>query len=174
MPDSPEHELKLKRWTGWAMGFAILVVAMLLAEGAPARAQDRPLPDLDGLLQDLAPPRPAKPEVEVTAWVDRGPDGPVLRVALEPIGETRLVPDPGIAVSAQERPGLEWRAALPAVLTEPGRDYWPAGKALALPFAAEDGHPIAIDVTYAYCLIGAQCFYGERTFDVPTRARGRS
>ncbi|WGF89672.1 hypothetical protein [Marinivivus vitaminiproducens] len=144
---------------------------MAIAWAAPATGQ--PLPAFDGrvdrLLQGLAPGKAAKPEVDVTAWIDRAPGGPVLRVALEPVGDTRLVPEPGIAVTPRERPGIDWRVELPLVVTEPGRDYWPAGKTLALPFAAEDGRPITVDVTYAYCLIGAQCFYGDRSLDVPTR-----
>lgn len=151
--------------------------ALCLFSGTQAGAQMMTRPDAlspGPLAPGLLPfgPTDREPEggVSVVGWVEDGADGPVLRVAVTPEGDARLVTDPGIVATPVSRPGLAFETPLPATLTEPGTGYWTETRYLDLPFARRDGRPIALEVDYAWCLVDAQCFYGRKSLTVATRA----
>ena len=136
-----------------------------ISRGTIPGALEAPAPGglLDGLTAETA-------SVDVQAWIERTPDGPVLQVAVTPEGTAKLVTDPGIEVRPDPRATLGWRADLPAHDVVPGGDYWHSTRYVALPFTHEDGAPIAVEVDYAWCIEAAQCFYGDVTLEVATRA----
>src|SRR5689334_10839194 len=61
---------------------------------------------LDRLIQKFNAGATERPGVQIDGWVERGPDGPAVVVAVAPRGGARLVADPGITVTPTERPGV--------------------------------------------------------------------
>ncbi len=91
-------------------------------------------------------------------------------VAVAPRGGVRLVADPGITVTPVQRPGVQWRGPLPQRKIEPGVDYFTPPATVRLPFTSSDDGPVELRVEYAYCVVDFQCFLGEETLSVATRA----
>ena len=146
----------------------ILVNGVLLGllAGIPVRAAE-PLADLLG---NLAPPARPQGQVDVVGWVERNEGRAELVVTFVPKGQVKLVADPGITVTPLPRAGIDWGPDQPVSLVETGRDYFATPPVIRLPFAAQDGQPVAAKVDYAYCLVDYQCLFGEATVSVSTEA----
>ena len=142
---------------------ACLLALALLPAAAGAQ-------DLQGLLDALAS-RAAAPagSVRVLSWIDRSPAGPELVVTLVPEGAARIVGDPGITVTPVARPGVAWKERL-IEHVEPSQSYLTDPPVLRLPFAGEDGAPVAAEVEYAWCLVDHQCLFGTARVEARTRA----
>ena len=144
-----------------------------LASGAAAAAPAGPGSEtpLDQLIEQFNAGAPEHDGVQIDGWVERGPDGPAVVVAVAPRGGVKLVADPGITVTPAERPGIEWRGPLPRRKVEPGVDYFTPPATVRLPFTASDARPVELRVEYAYCVVDFQCFLGEETLSVATGVR---
>ena len=126
---------------------------------------------LDQLIQQFNAGAPEHDGVRIDGWVESGPDGREVVVAVAPRGGVKLVADPGITVTPTERPGISWRAPLPLRKVEPGVEYFTPPATVRLPFTATDDRPVELRVEYAYCVVNFQCFLGEKTLSVATRTR---
>jgi len=147
----------------------VLAASGAVAETGAGRAAD---PSLEGLLDRFdAEEAPPEGSVRLDAWVE-GADGErAVVVVIEPEGETKLVADPGITVTAPVQPGLEWGVPMPHRLVHPRRAYFDPPAAVRLPFSAQNGQPVEILVEYAYCVVDFQCFFGEETLSVANVVR---
>jgi hypothetical protein len=155
-----------------AMRGAVLAMIGLigLAPAAVAAGTGSETP-LDRLIQKFNAGAPERPGVQIDGWVERGPDGPAVVVAVAPRGGARLVADPGITVTPTERPGVRWRGPLPERRVEPGVDYLTPPATVRLPFTVSDDRPVELKVEYAYCVVDFQCYLGEETLSVATGSR---
>lgn len=156
------------RTSSGARRAGLVAVAGVLASTGAAAANHDVAPagrSLDELIQRLDPTPGAAPEddVRLDAWIERGGEAHEVVVVIEPQGKTKLVADPGITVTAAERPGLVWLTPLPHRHVDPTRDYFDPPTAIHLPFNGSDSLPIDLEVEYAYCVIDFQCFFGEAT-----------
>lgn len=148
------------------------IVALLLPLLAVPPAAADPLGQL---LERAAPGGPTAAEaVIVHGWIERGGTHPEVVVQLRAEPPARLVADPGITVGATPRDGLAWLISLPHHVFESGRAYFDDGAVVRLPFVAEDGHPIALQIDYAWCLTDLICLFGEAEVVVSTRAPDRT
>jgi hypothetical protein len=153
-----------------AAGRALLgaiVAAVGLAPAAIAAGSETPL---DQLIEQFNAGAPEHDGVQIDGWVERGADGPAVVVAVRPRGGVKLVADPGITVTPTERPGVRWRGPLPLRKVEPGQGYFTPPATVRLPFTASDDQPLELRVEYAYCVVDFQCFLGEKTLSVATKA----
>lgn len=125
---------------------------------------------LEQLIQQFNAGAPEHDGVKVDAWVEAGPDGSEIVVVVEPEGAVKLVADPGITVTPTERAGVEWLVPLPHHYVDAAMDYFVPPATVRLPFRASDDRPVDLLVEYAYCLVDFQCFFGEQTMTVATRA----
>ena len=141
-----------------------------LASGAAAAETGEATP-LDQLIQQFNAGAPEHDGVRIEGWVEHGPDGQAVVVAVAPRGGVKLVADPGITVTPTERPGIRWLVPLPERKVEPGHDYFTPPATVRLPFTASDDRPVELRVEYAYCVVDFQCFLGEKTLTVATGAR---
>ena len=144
------------------------LIGLAPAAGAAGATSETPL---DQLIEQFNAGAPEHDGVRVDGWVERGPDGPAVVVAVAPRGGVKLVADPGITVTPTERPGVQWRGPLPERKVERGLDYFTPPATLRLPLAATDGGPVELRVEYAYCVVDFQCFLGEATLSVATGTR---
>ena len=151
----------------WA---AILLVGLASGTAAAGQAVGAAETPLDQLIEKFNAGAPEHDGVQVDGWVERGPDGPAVVVAVAPRGGVRLVADPGITVTPVQRPGVQWRGPLPQRKVEPGVDYFTPPATVRLPFTSSDDRPVELRVEYAYCVVDFQCFLGEETLSVATRA----
>jgi hypothetical protein len=141
-----------------------------LASGTAAVAGPASDTPLDRMIEQFNAGAPEHDGVQIDGWVEQGPDGPAVVVAIAPRGGVKLVADPGITVTPTERPGIAWRGPLPRRKVEPGVDYLTPPATVRLPFTASDDQPVELRVEYAYCVVDFQCFLGEQTLSVATRA----
>lgn len=140
----------------------LLAALPVLAAAPPAAAEG-----LDDLLRVLGPAAPAPAgSVEVHGWVERGAEGPVLVVMLEPRGAAKLVADPGITIEPVAAAGLRWADAQGVSLVDADRDYFGAPPVLRLPFTG-DAAAVTARIDYAWCLADYQCLFGEAVVTVP-------
>ncbi len=151
----------------WAATLLIGLASGTAAAEEAAGAAETPL---DQLIDKFNAGAPEHDGVQIDGWVERGPDGPAVVVAVAPRGGVRLVADPGITVTPVQRPGVQWRGPLPQRKIEPGVDYFTPPATVRLPFTSSDDGPVELRVEYAYCVVDFQCFLGEETLSVATRA----
>lgn len=137
----------------------------LLAATASARAA----PPVDGLLDGLLGPREPQGRVVVAAHVEPAAGHRVLVVELRPLGDAKLVADPGAVLRGTAVDGVTWLAPEAKAL-EPGRSYFDGAVRLALPFRAEGAEEVRARVDYAWCLVGFQCLFGGEDVRVPLPA----
>lgn len=138
--------------------------ALVLAAGS-ARAGS----DADALLDGLLGPREPQGRVVVAAQVEPAVGHRVLVVELRPLGDAKLVADPGAVLRGTAVDGVTWLAPEAKAL-EPGRSYFDGAVRLALPFRAEGADEVRARVDYAWCLVGFQCLFGEADVRVPLPA----
>ena len=93
----------------WGVGCLLA----LAAGAALAQSAGTAAPPLDQLIERFNSSAPEQDGVEIDAWTETGPEGPVLVIVIAPRGETKLVADPGITVTPTDRAGVEWRTPLP-------------------------------------------------------------
>ncbi len=145
-------------------GIALALAAWLAPVGASANG-------LADLLSTLGP-APAGPTgtVDVTAWVERSGSGSELVISLVPVGDVKLVADPGITVDPVPSANVQWKTGGPVKLAQDGAHYFAAPPTLRLPFAAEDGK-VGATVQYAYCIVDQKCLFGEASVSVPVTSK---
>jgi hypothetical protein len=146
-----------------------VVFAALAAWLPPAAASAS---DLTNLLSSLGP-APAGPagSIDVIASVDRSGGRSELVVSLVPMGNAKLVTDPGITVDPVPAANVRWRTGGPVKLTEDGAPYFAAPPTLRVPFDAESGK-VGAKVEYAYCIVDQKCLFGETSVSVPVTPAG--
>jgi hypothetical protein len=159
------------------VALAVLAVPALAQDSAPQQttilgqtkpAQDQ-APSLDTLLQQFDAQAPeAQGGVRLDAWIENHDAGKEVVVVVTPEGETKLVADPGITVTAASRLGVTWQGPMPRRMVDPGRDYFDPPAMVRLPFTIEDEEPVQLLVEYAYCVVDYQCFLGEEELTVAT------
>lgn len=125
-----------------------------------AMASGRAAPSVDGLLDGLLGPREPRGRVVVAAHVEPAAGHRVLVVELRPLGDAKLVADPGAVLRGTAVDGITWLAPEAKALA-PGRSYFDGAVRLALPFRAEGAGEVRARVDYAWCLVGFQCLFGE-------------
>jgi len=142
----------------------------LLALLAPAvflpAAGARAVSDLDGLVGELLAPRGPEGRVDIAARVEPDGDHLALVVELRPLGDAKLVADPGAVLRAGEVEGIAWLARETRAV-EPGRGYFDGAITLTLPFRAFGSGEVRARLDYAWCLVGFQCLFGERELRIP-------
>ena len=154
-------------------GLLWAAIGLTLLAGGPATAAEPAAPGtstpLDQLIEQFNAGAPEQAGVRIDGWVESGPDGREVVVAVAPRAGVKLVADPGITVTPTERPGIAWRTPLPGRKVEPGVEYFTPPATVRLPFTATDDRPVELRVEYAYCVVNFQCFLGEKTLSVATR-----
>jgi hypothetical protein len=141
---------------GW-LGLA--AVLALVAVGAAATP-------LDELLQRYDPAAAPVPELTIAASVEAAPAGQAVVITLSPAGSTRLIADPGVTVTVTATPGVTWQVALPYRAVDTAREYFAPPLTLRLPFQAAAPATLELELDYAYCVVDAQCFFGEERLTV--------
>lgn len=142
-------------------GAIALVWAGIGAAGAAS-------PSVDQLIQQFNARAPIQNGVAIEGWVEDGPGGSELVVRLEPLGEVKLIADPGITITPKARPGVAWLTDLPYRQVDAEIEYFAPPATVRLPFSASDQGPVELLVEYAYCVVDYQCFFGEETLTVAT------
>lgn len=143
---------------------------LILAAGVLAASPALATEPLSGLLGSLAPPEPPRGQVDVVGWVERNGGRSELVVTFVPKGQVKLVADPGVTVTPVPRAGIAWTQGEPVSLVEAGHDYFAQPPVVRVPFAGQDGQPVAARVDYAYCLVDYQCLFGQATVSASTEA----
>jgi hypothetical protein len=163
----------LGRGGRWRMRGGLWIGLIGLASGSAVAAPIVAAAEapLDQLIEQFNAGAPDHDGVEIEGWVEHGPDGPAVVIAVAPRGAVKLVADPGITVTPTERTGVAWQGPLPRRKVEPGIDYFTPPATVRLRFAGSDGLPVELRVEYAYCVVDFQCFLGEEKLTVATGAR---
>ncbi len=140
--------------------FAGLLATLLAASPAAATTH------LNALLDGLLPPQTPQGRVEVTARIEPAGEHFRLVVELRPLGDAKLVADPGSVLRAEAAEGITWLEPETKAL-EPGRIYFDGPITLALPFRADGPGEVRARLDYAWCLVGFQCLFGEERVRLP-------
>jgi hypothetical protein len=90
-------------------------------------------------------------------------------ISLVPVGDVRLVADPGITVEPVASGNVAWRTPGPVRLAQDGVHYFATPPILRVPFAAKEGK-VGAKVDYAYCIVDQKCLFGEASVSVPVAA----
>ena len=150
---------------------AIAAATAALAVSLPlpfARASD----DLADLLSSLGPaPAGLTGTIDVTARIERDGETSELVVSLVPVGNAKLVTDPGITVEPVPSANVRWQTKGPVTLTQDGAPYFAAPPTLRVPFDAKSGK-VDARVEYAYCIVDQKCLFGETSVSVPVIQAG--
>ncbi len=128
--------------------------------------------DLADLLSSLGPaPAGLAGTIDVTAHIERDGDTSELVVSLVPVGNAKLVTDPGITVEPVPSSNVRWQTEGPVKLTQDGAPYFAAPPTLRVPFDAKSGK-VDAKVEYAYCIVDQKCLFGETSVSVPVTQAG--
>ncbi len=143
----------------------LLSAALPVLPAAAARA----VSDVEGLLGDLLAPREPEGRVVVSARIEPAGDHLALVVDVRPLGDAKLVADPGSVLQAEEVDGITWLAR-EVKAVEPGRSYFDGAVTLTLPFRASGPGEVRARLDYAWCLVGFQCLFGRERVRLPLPA----
>lgn len=135
--------------------------------GSPDASAD----SLADLLSSLGPGSADTGRVDVRASVEASGTGSELVISLLPVGDVKLVADPGITVLPLPSANVRWQTAGPVRLVLGGAHYFDTPPTLRLPFAAQEGL-VGAKVDYAYCIVDEKCLFGEAAVSVPVTPTG--
>ncbi len=138
-----------------------LLLLLLLVPPSPVPSA-RAAGDLDSLLGALAAPPGGKTgEVRVENRIVTRDGRRELVVRILPMGDAKLIADPGASVEVLAASGVHWPEGRRVETPPTGDDYFPGGVTLRLPFEQSGAGAIDARVEYFWCFVGWQCFLGE-------------
>lgn len=141
----------------------ILTLALLtLALARAAIAQS-----LESLLRGVSlPPARSEAYVRVEGAIQEQKGARALVVRLTPVGEARLVADPGIQAIALPGPSGPWAAVERLEIVDREQRYFDGPVELSVPVRDGASGEAAVAVEYAWCRIEQICLFGGATVAV--------
>lgn len=159
-PFSRTERLELR----YSLSFGFL--ALLLLPSVQPKAQTGSLGDLFRTI-DPAPVR--EPGVDIVGWIVREGNDSFVRITVTAQQGAKLVADPGITVNPIEERLDSWIDTASVSHIIEGVSYFDSPPTIDVGRVREDGQPVQVDVSYAYCLVDDICLFGEDRIAIQTR-----